>query len=76
MVDAKVTGELPSVRYGGEKSSALVSQMRGPNSKVLSKADSVPTTSKSAQPESGIDIQTGEHSSVRLFSLSSYRNYI
>ena len=72
-MDAKKIKKAMGVPHG-ERASGLSSQIRELNSKVLSKTE--PTTFKSAQPESGIDIQTGEHSSVRLFSFSSYGNYI
>ena len=80
MVDAKSTGVHPLNEYDVVgRASGLISQMRGPSSKTLWKMHLQPTVSKQkkvAQPELGNGIQTGEHSSVRLFPLSSYRHYL
>ena len=78
-MDANATGVHPLDRYDGMRASALISKMRGPNSKAPWRMDFEPTLSKPekvAQRELGNDIQTGEHSSVRLFPLSSYRHFI
>ena len=83
MVDAQARYFQPFFRkYDTGRASELISQIRGLNSKVLSESDLKPKRTRVskqkivAQQELGNDIQTGEHSSVRLFPLSSYRHYL
>jgi hypothetical protein len=80
VVDAKATGVNRLHKYDGGRASGSISQMRGPDTKVLWNTDlEEPTTFKRrkfAQQELGNDIQSGEHSSVRLFPVSSYKNQL
>jgi hypothetical protein len=76
---AKATGVHRLHKYDGERTSGSISYIRKPEIKNLMKMKLEPTTFKRrevAQQELGIDNQAGEHLSVCLFSLSSYRNYL
>ena len=65
-------GEHPLVKNDW-RASGSISQIEGSDSKT----NLEPTTfERSAQQELGNDIQTGEHSSVCTFPLSSSRNYL
>ena len=79
-MDAKATGVHFLHKNDGGRASGSISQLiRGPKTKVLSKTDLDSRTigrRKVGRQELGNVIQTGEHSSVRLFPFSSYRNYL
>jgi hypothetical protein len=62
-----------------ERSNGSISQIQIPEPLDLWNLDGkIKTTLKRRQlaERLGIEIQTGDHSSVCLFSLSSYRNYL
>lgn len=84
MVNAKATSVHRLSEKGGERASWSISHMRESKLKTgpkFTKTEVNPfllqgRLGKATQQELGNDIQTGEHSRVRLFRFSSYRRYL